>query len=67
MAPGVSAPTLVSLIGDNVTWTYTLTVPADQTVSLASFTIQSMSQATAMAEANALTNGGDFSPRPPSC
>ena len=65
--PAGLAPTSVSLIGDNITWTYSLTVPAGQTVSLASFTIQSMSQATAIAEANALTNGGGFCARPPSC
>ena len=32
-------PTSVSLIGDNITWTYSLTVPAGQTVELAYFTI----------------------------
>ena len=44
----------MSLIGDNIAWTYSLTVPAGQTVRLASFTIESMSRATAIAEANAL-------------
>ncbi len=61
--PAGLAPSSVSLIGDNITWTYSLTVPAGQTVSLASFTIQSMSRATAIAEANALTNGGGFCPQ----
>ena len=58
--PAGLGPTSVSLIGDNLTWTYSLTVPAGQTVSLATFTIQSMSRATAIAEANALINGGGF-------
>ena len=54
MAPRGSVPASVSLIGDNLTWTYRITVPAGQTIRLASFTIQSMSRAAAIAEANAL-------------
>jgi uncharacterized repeat protein (TIGR01451 family) len=53
-------PASVSLVGDNLTWTYSIIVPAGQTISLATFTIQSMSRATAVAEANALINGGGF-------
>ena len=57
--PAGLVPTSVSLIGDNLVWTYSITVPAGQTVRLATFTIQSMSRATAIAEANALvTTGG---------
>ncbi len=59
--PAGLRPTSVSLSGDNLVWTYSLTVPAGQTVSLATFTIQSMSRAAAIAEADALVNGGGFS------
>ena len=52
--PAGLEPTSVSLVGDNLAWTYSITVPAGQTVRLATFTIQSMSRATAIAEANAL-------------
>ena len=58
--PSGLAPTVVSLTGDNLSWTYSLTVPAGQTVNLATLTIQSMSRATAIAEANALVAAGGF-------
>ena len=53
-------PTSVSLVGDNITWTYSLTVPAGQTVELAYFTIVGASRAGAIAAANTLVTGTAF-------
>ena len=53
-------PTSVSLIGDNITWTYSLTVPAGQTVELAYFTIVSSTPAGAIAAANTLVTPTAF-------
>ena len=53
-------PTSESVIGDNITWTYSLTVPAGQTVELGYFTIVNAKQAGAIAAANALVTGTGF-------
>ncbi len=58
--PSGLQPAAVSLTGDNITWTYSLTVPAGEAVSLATFTIQSMSPAAAVAEANAMVGANSF-------
>ena len=47
-------PTSVSVVGDNVQWTFDLTVPAGQTKELGFFTIQAASRTLAVSEANAL-------------
>ncbi len=57
---GSLQPTSVSLSGDNLTWTYSLTVAAGQTVRLADFTILGTTQAAAVAAANALVTSGGF-------
>ena len=49
-----------AVIGDNIEWTYNLTVPAGQTVSLAYFTIVNASRAGAVAAANALVTPTGF-------
>ena len=53
-------PTSVNVIGDNITWTYSLTVPAGQTVRLAYFTIVATTRAAAISAANALVTPGGF-------
>jgi hypothetical protein len=50
----------VSVVGDNIEWTYNLTVPAGQTVRLESFTIVATTRAAAIASANALVTGTGF-------
>jgi len=52
--PAGLQPMSVSVIGDNITWTYEITVAAGETVQLASFTIVGTTQADAIAAANAL-------------
>ena len=52
--PAGLQPTSVSMVGDNITWTYEITVAAGETVQLASFTIVGTTQAEAVAAANAL-------------
>jgi hypothetical protein len=54
------SPTSVVRTGDNIEWTYNLTVPAGWTVRLASFTILSTTRAGAEAAANALVTSGGF-------
>ena len=49
-------PGSVSLVGDNIQWTYNLTVPAGQTVRLAYLTILSTTRAGAVAAADALAS-----------
>ena len=46
--------------GDNIEWTYNLTVPAGETVRLANFTILSTTRAEAEAAANALVTSSGF-------
>ena len=58
--PSGLQPSAVSRVGDNLTWTYSITVPAGQTVQLAYFTIVSSSRADAMAAADALVTPGWF-------
>jgi ELWxxDGT repeat protein/autotransporter-associated beta strand protein len=53
-------PTGVSVSGDNIEWTYSLTVPANQTLELATFTVQASTEAGAIAEANALVTPSSF-------
>ena len=58
--PRVLQPVLVVLTSDNIEWTYNLTVPAGQTVRLASFTIVSTTRADAVAAAGALVTTDGF-------
>jgi uncharacterized delta-60 repeat protein len=53
-------PTAVTVSGDNIDWTYNLTVPAGQTVELGTFTILATSRTGAIAEANALVTATGF-------
>ncbi len=53
-------PSSVEVIGDNVTWTYTLTVYAGQTVRLAYFTIVADTEAVAIAAAETLVSDNNF-------
>ena len=58
--PGGLRPASVSLVGDNIQWTYNITVPAGQTVQLAYFTIIAATRAEAVAAAKALVGVGGF-------
>ena len=58
--PSGLQPTSVIRTGDNIEWTYTLTVPAGQTVRLASLTILNASRAGAVAAADALVSSSGF-------
>jgi CSLREA domain-containing protein len=58
--PAGLVPTAEDIIGDNIEWTYTITVQPGQTVKLAAFTIQASSEANAIAEANALVTPTGF-------
>ncbi len=53
-------PTAVNVTGDNIDWTYTITVKPGATVRLASFTILSTWRADAIAAANALVTPSGF-------
>ena len=53
-------PTSVTLNGDNLQWTYSITVAAGASVNLAYFTIVATTPAAAVAEANALVTGSGF-------
>ncbi len=53
-------PTAVNVTGDNIDWTYTITVMPGETVRLASFTIVSTWRADAIAAANALVTPSGF-------
>ncbi len=53
-------PTDVQVIGDNVEWTYSLTVDAGQTKRLAYFTVLGTTRADAIASANALVTPTGF-------
>ncbi|MEM6363212.1 MAG: FG-GAP-like repeat-containing protein [Planctomycetota bacterium] len=52
-------PTSIDVIGDNVVWDYSLTIPAGETVRLAHFTVVADTRAEAIADAESLldTNG----------
>ena len=58
--PAGSKPTPVKVVGDNIDWSYTITVPAGQTLRLASFTIVSTTRAGAIAAASALVTPDGF-------
>jgi len=53
-------PTSETLNGDDLQWTYNLTVAAGATIQLAYFTIVATTPTAAEAEANALANSGGF-------
>jgi hypothetical protein len=53
-------PTSVAVIGDNSEWTYNLTVPAGQTVRLATFTVLALTEAEAIAAADTLMQPAGF-------
>ena len=53
-------PTAVSVSGDNIEWTYSITVQPGQTLELGTFTIQANSEAGDVTEANALVSGTAF-------
>jgi hypothetical protein len=53
-------PTAVSVVGDNVTWTFSLTVPANQTRELGYFTLQAADRAQAINQMNALLDANSF-------
>src|SRR5208283_387331 len=53
-------PSSVTVVGDNIQWTYNLTVPAGQTTQLAYLTILATTQASAIASANALVASNGF-------
>ncbi len=53
-------PVSAQVVGDNIEWTYNLTVPASQTVRLAHFTILDATRAGAEAAAAALVTSGGF-------
>ena len=53
-------PSSVSVVRDNIQWTYSLTVPAGQTTQLAYYTILATTQASAVASANVLVTSSGF-------
>ena len=53
-------PTSVDVVGDNIEWTYSITVPVGQTVRLASLTIVAASRADAVAAAKVLVTPRGF-------
>jgi hypothetical protein len=53
-------PSAVAVLGDNIEWTYNLTVPAHQTARLAHFTILADDRTAAMAAADALVTPAGF-------
>ena len=53
-------PTAVSLSGDDLQWTFNITVAAGQTVNLAYFTIVAPTTTAAEAAANVLVGSGGF-------
>jgi hypothetical protein len=57
--PGL-APTSVSVVGDNLEWSYNITVPAGATVELAELSIVNSTQAGAIADAQALVASTGF-------
>jgi hypothetical protein len=61
--PSGLRPTSVVRTGDNIEWTYNITVHASETVRLASFTILSTTRAEAEAAASALAPNGFSDPK----
>ncbi len=59
-SPAGLKPTSVIRTGDNIEWTYGLTIPAGQTLRLAHFTVLSEHRADAIAAANALVTPSGF-------
>ena len=53
-------PVSVSVVGDNIEWTYNLTVPAGQTARLTYFTIVAPTQRAAISAANGLVTPNGF-------
>ena len=53
-------PASVSVIGDNIVWTYNVTISTGQTLQLAWFTILGTTEAAAVAAANALVTPAGF-------
>ncbi len=53
-------PATTQVIGDNIEWTYNLTVPANSTVRLASFTVLNATQAGVEADVNVLVTPTAF-------
>ncbi len=53
-------PTSVQVVGDNVEWTYSLTVGAGETKRLAYFTVLGTTRTAAIAAANALVTPNGF-------
>jgi len=53
-------PTSVQVVGDNIEWTYQISVDPGQTLRLASFTIVGDTRAVAVAAANALVSPSTF-------
>ena len=58
--PGALKPVSVEVIGDNIQWTYDITVSAGQTISLAYFTIVAATRTEAVAAANSLVTPTGF-------
>src|SRR5262249_53519810 len=58
--PAGLKPSSVSIIGDNVTWTYNITVQPGQTIELGTYTIQATAEASAVAQANVLVSDYGF-------
>ncbi|MFO0821305.1 MAG: autotransporter-associated beta strand repeat-containing protein [Pirellulales bacterium] len=58
--PNGLQPTSMQVTGDNIIWTYSLTVPANSTVRLANFTILDSTRAGAQADAAALVTPTGF-------
>ncbi len=58
--PSGLAPTSVNLVGDNIEWSYTVTVQPGDTLKLAEFTIVNNSEAGAIAAANTLVTRTGF-------
>lgn len=53
-------PSNVQVVGDNIEWDYDITVGANTTVRLASFTILADTRSAAISAANVLVNSGGF-------
>src|SRR5262249_2317861 len=53
-------PSAVSVTGDNITWTFDVTLMPGQTVRLATFTVLGTTRAAAVAAAQALVGSGGF-------
>ena len=58
--PSGLQPASVQVVGDNIEWTYNLTVPANSTVRLGTFTILDTTRAGAEADAAVLVTSGGF-------